>query len=495
MPTNSSAAVKLGKQEPRLLRTPAGGVESLAEDYKIAADAYGLSPDPWQYLVADAWLRLDRRGRWTATRCGLAVPRQNGKNGLLEGVELFFMLGMGMRVLHTAHEFKTAAKAWRRMRDLFTDERNFPELVEKVAYISSRAGQEGIYLKSDREGERYGASIEFVARTKNSGRGYTVDVLVCDEAQALTDEQLETLLPTISAAPSGNPLQILQGTPPGPTVTGEVFPRMRRHAVANSDPRLVWAEWSVEEIGDVTDRRRWYDTNPALGIRLDERTIEGELAAMTAAGFARERLGWWAPTVEAATRLITAEEWESVLTTTPPVDGTRSFGVAFNYDGDRLALAGSVKHPDGVHLELIGTMAGTLDLDQVADWLAARWRNTAEILISGAAGAETLYLALRERGVPTRVARVASGRDYFSSTAMLYADIKRGAVTFPRPATENDLLAASVAVCDKKPRPGGTWSWQATHPDGDETPLEAAGLALLAAKTTKRRPGRRQKVL
>jgi hypothetical protein len=60
-----------------------------------------------------------------------------------------------------------------------------------------------------------GGSIEFIARSSGSGRGFTVDVLVCDEDQDLTDEELAALLPTISAAPSGNPMVILTGTPPG----------------------------------------------------------------------------------------------------------------------------------------------------------------------------------------------------------------------------------------------------------------------------------------
>ena len=36
-----------------------------------------------------------------------------------------------------------------------------------------------------------GGAIEFIARSRGSGRGFTVDDLVCDEAQELTDEQLD----------------------------------------------------------------------------------------------------------------------------------------------------------------------------------------------------------------------------------------------------------------------------------------------------------------
>ena len=86
-----------------------------------------------------------------------------------------------------------------------------------------------------------GGSIEFIARSKSSGRGFTVDVLVCDEAQELTDEQMEAIQPAISSAPSGNPLTIYTGTPTPPTSPGTVFARMRRNAHRDKPPKnLCW---------------------------------------------------------------------------------------------------------------------------------------------------------------------------------------------------------------------------------------------------------------
>jgi hypothetical protein len=61
-------------------------------------------------------------------------------------------------------------------------------------------------------------------------------------------------------------------------------------------------------------------------------------------------------------------------------------------------------------------------------------------------------------------------------------------MTHPK-AAPGDVLDASVAVCDRKVRGTGTWGWDATTDDGDETPIEAISVAVRAAKTTKRRPG------
>src|SRR5699024_9206431 len=128
----------------------------------------------------EAWMRR-KGGRWAAGRWGLAVPRQNGKNGVLEAVELYFMAVLGLKILHTAHEVKTARKAFIRIASFFENERKYPELAGMVKEVRKTNGQEAIVLHN-------GGSVEFIARSKGSGRGFTVDVLVCDEAQEYSED-------------------------------------------------------------------------------------------------------------------------------------------------------------------------------------------------------------------------------------------------------------------------------------------------------------------
>lgn len=189
------------------------------------AGAYGLMPDPWQQTVLDDWLAYDDDGTYAHDTCGLAVPRQNGKNGVLEVRELYGAAVEGEKILHTAHEVKTARKAFLRLCSFFENESEYPEMAEIVKAIRKTNGQEAIELTN-------GGSIEFSARSKGAARGFTVDVVVCDEAQELTDDQLEALMPTSSAGPLQNSQLILLGTPPGPTTNGDVFPRTRRNALS-----------------------------------------------------------------------------------------------------------------------------------------------------------------------------------------------------------------------------------------------------------------------
>ena len=53
----------------------------------------------------------------------------------------------------------------------------------------------------------------------------------------------------------------------------------------------AWTEYSVEEIGDVSDRRRWAACNPALGRRMQESTIMAEYEQMDTDTFATRATG------------------------------------------------------------------------------------------------------------------------------------------------------------------------------------------------------------
>ena len=484
----------------------------------LFASSYGLEPDSWQRFVLDDWLGV-KGGRWAALTCGLSVPRQNGKNALLEIRELYGMVGLGEKILHSAHEVKTAQKHFRRLKHFFGNSVNdpgakYPELNALVKQVRAVNGQEAILLHATSCASLTGGicrcdggSVEVIARTKNSGRGFTVDVLVMDEAQELAEDALEALMPTTSAAPLGNPQWIFAGTPPGPSAAGEVFTRVRNEALSDTPGSVNWNEWSVEGTVDLDDRAHWRMTNPALDAgRLQPLVIEGERARFSDGGFARERLGLW-PLESGLSRAISDLEWSSTGVEVAPTDGLRTYTVAFNLEGSALSLAGGLKHADGVHVELIDAAEGdiTSGLGALADWLAARWRNAAQIVLSGSAGAPVLALLLKERKVPDAVVKIATTGEYTTACSVTL-DAVRDAYKVARANEGRDELVPlsfthlehegqsqlddSVAVADRKLRgkTTGVWGWEATTPDGNETPIEAVSLAYWSAKTTKRKP-------
>lgn len=442
-----------------------------------------MDMDEWQRTVLDAWLGRDERDRFTALSCGLSVPRQNGKNAVIEVRELYGLVATGEKFLHTAHEVKTARKAFLRLASYFEDERRHPELAEMVVSIRRTNGQEGIYLDN-------GGTIEFSARSRGAARGFTVDTVVLDEAQELTDDQIEALMSTMAAAPSGVRQLIYTGTPPGPGSPGTVFPRVRKQAIEDPGEHLSWHEWSVEEIGDVSDRRRWYETNPAMGIRLDEEFTENECATMTPDGFARERLGWWAPT--SADSVVKPEQWRELLTNDPPMEGRLAYGVKFSVDGERVAYAAAVK-PKGAdpYVELVGVESMSRGTTWLANWLLERKRKIAVVVVDGKSNTDNLVTKLEEGRFPRKGVKVAGTAGMVAATTRMVDAIKEKKVSHIEQRALDDSVTHSVR---RNIGSDGGWAWGSSG-EWDSTPVEAASLALWGVMTTKRNPGRKAKVL
>lgn len=482
---SSTSVALLGRQEPRVRLEPKRSSRfDDGGDACFLASRYGLVPDPWQEMVVVSWLGRRSDGNLAAGRCGLAVARQNGKNAVLEIVELFKMVVLGRKVLHTAHEVKTARKSFVRLRSFFENKRRWPELAALVVEIRQTNGQEAIVLSN-------GGSVEFVARSRGSGRGFTVDDLVCDEAQELSDEQLEALLPTISAAPSGDPQILMTGTPPPPNADGAPFRRMRTAGVEGKDHRLSWHEWSPRSAPDPLDFEALMgcaaETNPSLGGRLQRSVVEDELAQMSFAGWMRERCGAWDS--DSLGGVIDYPRWLdlAIPTEQAPSDGAVCFAVKFSTDGQRVGAAVALRPDDGpVHVEAFGVRPLSDGTSELVEWLAQRWQQASVILVDGKAGAGDFQTLLVAAGVPARRVRVVATSEAIDAHA-----------GFLRAVQEHDLTHLAQPYLDAQVRIAGRrkigslggWGWQAVTPDGDVTALDAVTLARYGAATAKRRTG------
>ena len=97
--------------------------------------------------------------------------------------------------------------------------------------------------------------------------------------------------------------------------------------------------------------------------------------------------------------------------------------------------------------------------------------------------------------MPAKIVHIMTTREYLESCSLFFEGLRDGRITHPVGDPE-DALNTAVAVCDRKIRArDGAWGWEASIPDGDETPLEAVSAAVLAAKTTRRRPGKKARAL
>ena len=432
----------------------------------------GLILDPWQADILEDWMAVTPGHKWVCKTCGGSVPRQNGKTGMVAGRAEAGMLLYNEQVIYTAHLQKTATETFEEIANFFDS----PKLRKHVKDIKTALGREQIILVE-------GARIKFLARTRNGGRGQHGDLLIFDEAQELDESAQASFIPAISA--SLNPQTLYVGTPPDPDAAGTVFRAMREKALAGETTKTAWFEFSVKEIGDVKDPKRWAATNPALGRRILQTTIEGECEQMASDMFARERLGWWTPVVEhKEDYAIPKDAWDACISEDGKPEGKTAYGVKFSSDGSYVCLCGAVIPKDGLPritlIEARPTGAGT---QWLADWLNERSSKASCVVIDGKNGVDVLVDKISGTWRAKNSVIRPSVKEVIAAVGTLTDAINEQQLTW---YSGQQALRESAITATKRPI-GGGWGFGGVN----STPIEACSLAFWGAKTSKRDPNRK----
>ncbi len=453
---------RLGDQRPRICTVPPA-LSSAGQEAVDLAAAAGLELDPWQAFVLDQGLG-EAAGKWTAFEVGLICSRQNGKGALLEARELagLFLFGEEL-ILHSAHEFKTASDAFRRIAALVKDNRQFERHVKRIRTAN---GSEMIELKS-------GQRLQFVARTAGSGRGFSADTVILDEAYELGDDQMAALLPTLSARP--NP-QIWYTSTAGKETSVQLG-RVRERGIAGGDPSLAFFEWSATEDDDPASPAVWAKANPGMGVRISEDYMRRERAALSAEAFAAERLGIGRYPVDLldAWAVIGEAAWTALADASSQPDGPLSFAVAVDgREGRRGSIGVAGRRADGLlHAELADYQPGT---SWIVPRLAEMHRKHGGTVVVDAAGYEgSLIQPLEAAGVP--VTKPAA-RDVAAAFGQFCDAVTDSKSLRHLGQPELDAAVAAAAVRDVGDA-GRTWGRRVAA--GDISPLVAITLAAWAA--------------
>lgn len=457
-------------------------------DFSFGSDAVeafeneaGATFDDSQKYEMELFLARKRHGNqvvFAALTIGLAKPRQNGKSYSARWYAANMALA-GMRVLYSAHHSATTAKMFKELCGYFEDADKYPDMAGEVVHISRARGYESIQLVG-------GGCIDFQTRTNAGARGGTYDIIIVDEAQELTYDQLEALLPTMSA--SGHEPQIIYiGTPPGPSCLGTVFLDLHDKAHSADPGSAWWLEWAVQADSidriDVTDKDLWYETNPAMGTRIMERTVQNECDTMRPDGFARERLGWWSPTAAVVQHPIAAGDWRACRTDEPPDGEPIAYAVKFSPDG----MVGSVAvcvDSEPLFVEVAANRSMRHGVSWFARWLADRQDRVEAIAIDGKSNAQTLVDKLVEEGVdPDLIVRPSAAEVIAANTAFVDATREHAVCHAGQPALAD---SATLSGYRKIGNDGG-FGFQ-SNDKADATLAEACALAYWCALSIRRDP-------
>ena len=478
--TKSPESVRKGSQLPRIESYPLFHTSAADDAVDLAAVA-GLSLYPWQEHVLRGSLGERVDGRWAAFRTCLVVPRQNGKNAVLEARELAGLLLFNEGVIiHTAHEFKTANNS---MIALMNRIKASPLLAEVKGGAGMSADDDLREIDGFRTGNnpaitmKNGNKLQFAARSGGSGRGFTGDLVVLDEAYALKSAEMDALLPTMAAKSiEGNP-QVWFTSSAG-MLDSDLLASLRAQAQKDSPGRLAYYEWSTAGDVDPLDRDGWYEANPSLGYRISEEFVQDEYDTLVGEtgsdeGFKRERLGIWAKLGGGG--IIPAKPWaESAGDALEIETETREIGrVAFAVDIPRsrdsasIVMAGDLG--DGrTSLVLIDRRVGT-------DWVADRLAELKDqygpvaIVIDELAATGTILGELRRLRIRVWAVKY---REYLRACGALFDAISQMKVAH----TSQQELNDAVAGAGRKDGESTLWKWAGSS-HVDISPLVAATLA------------------
>ncbi|MFD5572260.1 terminase [Streptomyces cadmiisoli] len=463
-----------GWQKPPIEIAPTATSTAGQEAIDLAARA-GLRLDPWQQHILRVGMGEKPDGRWAAFEVAFNVPRQNGKGGIIEARELWgLFIGGEELILHSAHEFKTAKNAFKRIERLI---RQTPDLHKRVKTYRQTVGEEGIELYT-------GQLLRFIARSKGSGRGFTGHCNVMDEDMILGDNEMDALLPTMAAVDDP---QIWYAGSAGIGAPSVQLGRLRRRALAaievgTPDPSLAYMEWSadphVDECpadctahDDPASDEAVLKSNPGVGYRLTLEKVARERATLSKDGYARERLGVgdYPSDGRDTWQVIGEDAWRALAAAESAPSDPVAFAIDMTPERSHAAICVAGEWRGGTHVEVVDHRPGTgWILDRAAD-LHEKWRPRCWVVDAGGP-AGSLISDLAERLGVEVVSPKA--REVAAACGQFYDAVAEQSLSH----LDQAPLAAALAGAQKRPL-GDSWAWARRIVSVDISPLVGCTLA------------------
>lgn len=432
-------------------------VDSAGPEATALAASAGLHLDDWQAEVLRVALGEREDGRWAAREVGLVVPRQNGKGSILEALIVASLVLFDEKlILYSAHEFKTAQETFLRVKGLIESS---DDLSKRISKIHNAHGSEGIELTT-------GHRLRFVARSKGSGRGFSPQRIILDEALNLSSRAVAALLFSMSA--QDNPQIWYTSSHPENVPEGQVLRRLMRRGRAG-DEALAYVEFCADDQAEPTDPGAWAQANPGFPHRISEETIRTEQAATDPEDFARERLGIIDLDSESF-KVVDALRWQSCL------DPSSSPGsrLAYALDVSPEARSAAVACSDGVHHEVVKHEQGVA---WVVPAVVAKRDLFDEIVLDPAGPAGQLVAPLEAAGIKVRQISTVDAK---AACARFLTAVSDGTL---RHIGQSELDAA-VSNADRRDIGDGGWLWSRLRSSVDISPLVACTWAGWAAAST-----------
>ena len=440
----------------------------------------GISFRPWQPDVGRLILAKRADGKYAATigGTGMSIPRQVGKTFLVGAIVFALcLLRPNLTVIWTAHRLRTAEETFGKMQ-AFAKRKRIKPFVSKIILGS---GDEAIQFRN-------GSRILFGARERGFGRGFDqVDVLIFDEAQILTENALDDMIPaTNQSRQETSALLLFMGTPPKPTDPGEVFSRMRSEALSGEDEDTGWVEFSADPEHEPTDlpapltEADWVQVakaNPSFPQDTPREAILRMRKKLGPESFKREGYGIWDKVNVSGSPF---PNWPNLVSLLPPEDGVAPSSLGVDMSHDRvISISGCWSVEDGAHVELLEVDV-TGNTDAAVKWIAAHAGRRIPVVIDGASPAASMIPALKALKVKVITTGAA---DMGKACGAVFDAVRDGLLWHSGQAQ----LDRAILGSEKRAiGTAGAWGLDRRDPDVNIAPAVSMILAVYGAQLFKR---------
>lgn len=438
----------------------------------LARRVLGLDVLAWQGDVLDGGLERvavpgtktsrTHNGRTTAQRWRwrtvvVTVARQNGKSALLRALVTHRLI-LGQTVGVLSH---TRAVARETMFDPLADAFTSPRLAELFGAHATRAnGSEALTLRAT------GGRLVMPSSSERGGHGYSLDLVIVDEAWALKDYRVPAAItPTQIARPDP---QLWVVSTAG-TAESLWFRELVEAGRSGEADRLALFEWTAPADLDPADVEAWAAANPALGQTISADELGHALATSTTpdsrAEFERAHLNRWTARVEA---IIPPELWRKAAAPEILIGPEVVFGFDVALDRSQSSIVAAGIAGDRVAVELVEQRPGVEWLAPALARLRATWGPVA-IVANDSGPARSVVEAMDAAGEP--VEGYSAGQ-YVAACGAFYDLVIEGRLAH-RGQGELDEAARSVG----RRKLGESWAFGRAVSSADISALVAAAVA------------------
>lgn len=432
-----------GSQEPTW-RADEPFTQSFGEWPIRFAAAAGKPFFPWQEGSCTAALACEVDGSFVHRSVVRIIPRQNGKNGEIEFIQIVKMLVLKRPLqVHSAHKMQTAREHFLRVKADIEELQKVDPSIRSLAIRFKDSDNDRAIICDD-----LGTRIQFLARATGGGRGFTGDDLYLDEALYLTPEMLGDILPASSAIPNAQIYYLSSH----PKRHQEALLRMVRNGRAGTSRGTSYWEWGNEfhqtekhpQGVDLASKAALLRANPSFGATIGDAAVGDERDKMTDDEFARERYGCIDVREDSAGwSVFTKAAWDELADPASRPGETFGMGMDMPPDMSTAVVARVSPRPDGrIHVELVRQDRNPDDwLD---DWLTMGVQEMRPLGVGYESGSAISAPAKKMRRIRKRLVPL-SNRDIGVATSLLQSKVRdKALVHLGDPVLDDALKAAQL---------------------------------------------------